>query len=46
MRVYFSFMEQMAWLALVISLLGAACAYVNYEGGYYNGDNKNEKSGE
>ena len=44
LRVYFSFMEQMAWLALVISLLGAACAYINFEGGYYNGTNKNENS--
>ena len=34
----------MAWLSLVISLLGAACAYINHEGGYYNGTNKNEKS--
>ena len=43
-RIYFSFMEQMMYLTLVIGLLGAACAYINYEGGYYNGDNKNENS--
>ena len=44
LRVYFSFMEHLAWLSLIFGLLGAASAYVNYEGGYYNGTNKNDKS--
>jgi hypothetical protein len=34
----------MTWLSLAISLLAFANVFINYNGGYYNGDNKNDKS--
>lgn len=49
-RVYFSFMQQMTLLALVLGAVGGLCCYINFfqpyspSGGYYNGTNKNDKS--
>ena len=44
LRVYFSFVEQMIWLGMTIALLSVTCIYINYNGGYYNGTNINNKS--
>ena len=44
LRIYFSFLEQLIWLTLVLAVLGGANMMVNYDGGYYNGTNKNSKS--
>lgn len=44
LRLYFSFMEQVSWLALTVAVLTIPNIYINSEGGYYDGANINEKS--
>lgn len=44
LRLYFSFTEQLTWLSLALCLLSATNIYINFNGGYYNGTNKNDKS--
>ena len=41
LRIYFSFMEQLIWVSLALSLLALINCNINLEGGYYNGTNKN-----
>ena len=44
LRLYFSFMEQVSWLALTVAILTIPNIYINSKGGYYDGSNINEKS--
>lgn len=44
LRIYMSFMYQFSWLSFALFLLSAINAYINYQGGYYNGDDRNAKS--